>query len=170
MPAVSLPPSEDNWCDPSRVTDRSDAYMCSFSTPNTVHYPHALCFRNPSASEEYACLEQDLRWQVLRGLRVRGFEPSKRPGVPGQFVYLKLTDGTICVASSKSGMPSAGDYPFLGFCNDQTFYYAHVVNPHPPSDASSPFAEGTDAAGRWLIKTMTGPGQLATRAVEAAYR
>lgn len=169
-PTVAVAPSEDNWCDPSRVTERSDAYMCVFSVPGVVHYPEALCFRNPAASEEYACLEQDLGWKILDGLKVRGIGPTKSPGVQGRPVYLKLTDGTVCVASSKSAMPPAGDYPFLGFCNDNTFYYAHVVSP-PPQDDSNPFADETDDEGHWLIRTSEGTSdQLPTRAVETAYK
>ncbi|WP_426767013.1 hypothetical protein ACP3TD_09525 [Pseudarthrobacter sp. 1G09] len=167
---VSLTASETNWCDPSRVSERSDAYMCIFDAPGMVHFPDALCFRNPAAADTFACLEQDLSWQVLRGLNLRGIGSTKSPGVQGRPVYLELTDGTICTASSKSAMPSAGEYPFLGVCDDDTFFFAHVVYPFPTDD-SNPFADGTDNEGRWLIRTDSKTSdQLAVRAVETAYR
>lgn len=170
VPVVSLAPSEDNWCDVSRVTNRSDAYMCVYKRAQG-HAPDALCIRNARAAEEYACLEQDLNWQIIRGIRFKGIEPSRRQGVQGEYVYLKLTDGTVCARDSKSGMEPVGDYVFLGFCDDGTSYYTRFTTPDPPSDASSPFGEGTDAQGRWLVKTGAAtPGQLITRSVDAAYR
>lgn len=169
-PGMPLITSENSWCDPSRVSERSDAYTCTFDAPGVVHFPDALCFRNPAAADTFACLEQDLSWQVIRGLNLRGLEPTKSPGVQGRPVYLTLTDGTICTASSKSGMPSAGDYPFLGLCDDHTFFFAHVVYPFPTDD-SNPFADGTDDDGRWLIRTNSSTSdQLVVRAVETAYR
>jgi hypothetical protein len=120
----------------------------------------------------YACLGPDLHWQVLRGIRYQGIESSRRPGAAGNYVYLKLTDGALCRIGrdSKPDIPHIGDYVFQGFCDDNTFYYTRFVGAEPPTDAASPYGEGTDPEGRWLIKTSDGSGQLVTRAVAAAYR
>lgn len=169
-PTISVPASEENWCDVSRVSERSDAYMCNVKEP-AGHAPDAPCFRNPSAADEYACLEQNLTWQVLRGLPFRGTETTRRPKTDGNYVYLKLTDGTICSDVSKSGMEPVGDYGFQGFCDDKTSYYSRATAGDPPSDTESPFGEGTDEQGRWLVKTSSAtPGQLIARSIQTAYR
>lgn len=168
--AISVTASEDNGCDVSRVSDRSDAFMCNFKEP-AGHAPDALCFRNPSAADEYACLEEDLTWQVLRGLPFRGTETTKRPETEGNYLYLRLTDGTICSDVSKSGMEPVGDYGFQGFCDDGTSYYSRATAGDPTSDAENPFGEGTDEQGRWLVKTSSAtPGELTARSVQTAYR
>jgi hypothetical protein len=169
-PAIAVAASEDNWCDVSNVSARSDAYMCLFKEP-AGHAPDAPCFRNPSVPDEYACLEQDLTWQALRGLTFRGTETTRGPATEGNYVYLRLTDGTICSDVSKSGMEPVGDYGFQGSCDDGTSYYSRAAVGGPPSDNESPFGEGTDEQGRWLVKTSsTTKGQLTARSVQTAYR
>lgn len=168
-PTVLLNPSADNWCDVSRVTDRSDGYMCVYE-PSQGHAPDALCISNPAAAEEYACLEPDLTWRIIRGLPFKGTERSS-PHLQGDYVYLKLIDGTICADVSKSGMEPIGDYGFQGFCDDGTSYYARFSSSGTPADGASPFGEGTDEDGRWLVKTGSAiSGQLTPRPVETAYR
>jgi hypothetical protein len=135
-----LNPSEDNWCDVSRVTDRSDGYMCVYE-PSQGHAPDALCISNPAAAEEYACLEPDLTWRIIRGLPFKGTERSS-PHLQGDYVYLKLIDGTICADVSKSGMEPIGDYGFQGFCDDGTSYYTRFSSSGTPADGASPFGEG----------------------------
>lgn len=63
-----------------------------------------------------------------------------------------------------------GDYVLFGSCSDGTGYWTRFVTGDAPSDASSPYGEGTDAEGHWLVKTGTTLGQLTTRSVETAYR
>lgn len=170
VPTVSVTPSAMSFCIPSQISERSDAYMCS---TEGVPGPglQEFCIRNPSVDDEFACLGQDLTWQVLRGIPLRNADFPRTPGVVGDYVYLKLTDGTVCTRSNKPGMPSAGDYVFLGFCDDKTSYFTRFPVADPPSDAASPFGEGADAQGRWLVVTGTATtDQLVTRSVERAYR
>lgn len=169
-PTVSLPSSSGNFCIPSRITDRSDAYFCVGERPQGPGVQD-FCIRNPSGEDEYACLGRDLAWQVLQGVPLRNADPVRKPGIVGDYVYLKLTDGTMCTRTHIVGMPSAGDYVFLGLCDDKTSYFTRFPTDDPPSDSSSPFGEGTDAQGHWLVKTGTATSdQLTTRSVERAYR
>jgi hypothetical protein len=170
VPTVSITPSAMSFCMPSRISERSDAYICS---AEGVPGPGVqdFCIRNPSVDDEYACLGEDLAWQVLRGIPLRNGDTLRTPDVLGDYVYLELTDGTVCTRSNKPGMPSAGDYVFLGFCNDKTSYFTRFAGVDPPSDTSSPFGEGVDAQGQWLLKTgIATTDQLVTRSVARAYR
>lgn len=170
VPTVSLSPSSGNVCMPSQITDRPDAYLCVGEAPQGPGVQD-FCIRHPSGDDEYACLDRDLAWKVLRGLPQRTADPVIRPGAVGDYVYLKLTDGTMCTRSHIVGMPPAGDYVFLGLCDDKMSYFTRFAGAAPPSDSSSPFGEGTDAQGRWLVKTgIATTEQLTSRSVETAYR
>lgn len=171
LPTVSSSPSRDNACYFSRVPDRSDAYFCVYENDQGDKLRDDFCIANPTATEEYACLDRDLNWHVLRGIEIREERPSLQPVTLSNYVYLKLTDGTMCWRSSTPGPPHMGDYVLFGSCSDGTGYWTRFVSGDVPSDASSPYGEGTDADGHWLVKTGTTTlGELTTRSVETAYR
>lgn len=171
VPTVSPSPSKDNFCYFSRISDRSDAYFCAYENDQGDKVQADFCIASPSTAEEYACLDRGLKWTVLRGIRILEGLPSLKPVALSNYVYLTLTDGTMCWKTSMPGPPHVGDYVLSGFCSDGTDYWTRFAAVDAPSDASSPFGEGTDAEGRWLVKTgTTTPGQLTTRSVEAAYR
>jgi hypothetical protein len=170
LPTVSPPPSNGNACSSSLLTDRSDAHFCIYQNALGEKAQAEFCISNPSAPEEYACLDRNLNWQILQGIPLRREQPSLPPKALDDYVYLKLTDGTTCWRTSKPGPPHIGDYVSLGFCSDNTDYWTRFITADAPTDASNPYGEGTDAEGRWLVKTGLEPGPLTTRAVETAYR
>lgn len=171
LPTLSPPPSQDGFCDISRISDRSDAYLCTYENDRGNKAQADFCISNPTAAEEYACLDTELKWQVLRGIRIHEGVAPRKPVALSNYVYLKLTDGTICWKTSTPGPPHMGDYVLFGSCSDGTGYWTRFVSDDAPSDNSSPYGEGTDEQERWLVKTgTTTSGQLTTRSVEAAYR
>ena len=170
VPTVSLSPSKGNVCGSSLLTDRSDAHLCFYENAQGEKAQAEFCISNPSTVEEYACLDRNLNWQILQGIPLREGQPSVPPKALDDYVYLKLSDGTTCWRTSKPGPPRIGDYVSLGSCSDNTDYWTRFITRDAPTDASSPFGEGTDAEGRWLVKTGLDPGPLKTKAVQTAYR
>lgn|GEM_PF-4341053 len=149
-PLFSISPSNENWRKVSRV-DRPDACMCLVQGA-TGHPLDALCIHNPKVDDAYEWLEQELNWQIFRGLPFKDSGPSRRPDAQSDYVYYKLTDRTICSDVSKPGMGSVGDYGFQG-SSDGTSYCGRFSAKSPPADAAIPV--GGDSEGRWLVKTGT---------------
>lgn len=165
-PTVAPDPSKPNYCEPSLISDRPDAYRCYRSNSR-----YNFCIVSSASAVDFACLDEKLDWYILQSVdhttRSTGTKPE---GWPGQFVYFKLTDGTICSRFSGAGPTALGDYTSPGDCSDHTSLWTRFDPNIVPIDPASPFGEGTDAHGAWLVKTGPAAGPLKTRTVEAAYR
>lgn len=163
---VAPEPAKPNYCEPSQITDRPDAYRC-YRGDTRFNF----CMANPASAIDYACMDAKLGWKILSSVDHTAPPSSPKPvGSPGQYVYLKLTDGTVCSRVSGAGPSPLGDYISPGDCSDQTSFWTRFDRNVVPTDSASPFGEGTDAQGRWLVKTGPAAGPLTTRSVEAAYR
>lgn len=156
LPTESVGPDKNNFCDSSPVTDRPDAYKCIWENTQAD-----FCIANPASTDEYACMDRDLSWHILRGIERSGIPSSKPLGPLGAYVYLKLTDGTMCFRSGAAGPPQLGDYVSAGVCSDKTDYWTRFEPNTAPSDDSSPFGGGTtrEPASRGWPETPTAPSE-----------
>lgn len=165
MPAESADPSANHYCEGSLITDRSDAYRC-FAGSSVRDF----CIANPDDLTEYACADASMHWTVLKGMERRTYKVTDPIQHPGLIVFVKLTDGTLCDRANGPGPAAVGDYKSVGPCSDKTEFWTRFDKATATNDDSSPFGEGTDAQGRWIVKSGPDGGPLTARSVEVAYR